>query len=234
MPVVEQPKDSMSDGDTPAGFARASFVVINAPASSPPHVRPLLIVTTAKGEVHVPREPAAWANNLLQFGSANTFVPLSVIGRLYEHTSVAFEDVELTEDELPTIIWNYVAFRVGERSPGDPDAEHFAHWPPVRRATAYSEYRVIVDYITFCHKKYGTLPLLSIPIKQSKIPDPTKALDRDFLAHLSAHRARWRGLMGHDTLPKRRLRTNSCARPSRSYGRSMSMTLLPGKYRSPR
>ncbi len=82
--------------------------------------------------VAIPREPAAWIRYVLQYeAEAPARAMLSTIGRLYQYAAIAFADIELTTDTLTTVIWNYVAFRVGERTPHDPDSQRLPLWNPV-------------------------------------------------------------------------------------------------------
>jgi len=216
MPLTGLSDSHIKSADSGVDAKCATFVVVNARASQRPNFRPLLIVRTDSGESHVPREPAAWVRHILEYQSGNAHTSLRIIGRLYQYTSGVFGDIPLTADDLPMVIWNYVAFRVGERNPDDLDAQLFPHWLPVRKRTAEVEFRTIVDYLRFCHDKYETLPILSLPARLTKFPAFDKTERRDFLIHLRGHRERLRKLMGHEFRPKPHLIETASVIPKRS------------------
>ncbi|KAA0073980.1 tyrosine-type recombinase/integrase [Tardiphaga sp. P9-11] len=171
-----------------------TFVVLNAKAKQPPFNRPLLIIRTPDGRVDVPREPAAWALDLLESKIQNVHAALRTIGRLYQFSTIAYSQIPLTADDLQMVVWNYVAFRVGDRI-DELDMET-PQWLPVRRKTAETEFSTIIDYLRFCHRRYETIPLIPLRGRLKTFPDFTVLGKRDFFIHLRGQRERWRKLMG--------------------------------------
>ncbi|EKS31067.1 site-specific integrase [Afipia felis] len=217
-----------------------AFVVLTVRARRKPHLRPVLVVRDQDGEAAIPREPIEWIRNVLTFDSKSPAkMMLSTIGRLYEYTSIAFRDFELTAETLPTAVWNYTAFRAGERMPDDPDSQQLTLWNPVKRSTAISEFRTIVSYLQFCNDRFQSLLLLDRPvglknIQHLDIPTTSK---RDFFLHLRGHRERYRKLLGVERYhPPRVTPSASLATRRSSQGRTMpqdEVDLIIGAEKNP-
>jgi integrase len=201
---------------------KATFLVLTIRTRKRPHLRPILIIGTRNGEIDIPREPVEWIRFELQRQhDAPARAMLTTIGRLYEYSSTAFGDIELTVDTLPTVVWNYIAFRVGDRTPDDLDSQKLPLWNPVKRSTALSEFRTIVEYLRYCDDKYKTLPLLA---RRQRLPTfstfefpPAKYRDkRDFFRHLRGHRERYRKLLGIEQYYAPRVTPTASLIPRRS------------------
>jgi hypothetical protein len=178
--------DSSGMSDCSSSNTQPSFLVVKVRTKRAPQLRPVLIIGTRDGEIAIPREPAEWILYILQYQACTPVeAMLTTIGRLYQYASIAFEAIELTADTLPLVVWNYIAFRVGERIADDPDSQHLPLWNPVKRTTALSEFKTIVDYLRFCDDRFQTLPLLARPQRLRTFSDfdvPT-ASKRDFFLH---------------------------------------------------
>lgn len=197
---------------------RPAFLVLKVRAKINPHTRPLLVILN-NGEIAFPQEPAQWIRYILQYDDyASAKAMLSTIGRLYQYASVAFAGIELTAETLPLVVYNYLAFRVGDRTADDPDAQRLPTWNPIRRATALAEFNTIVSYLRFCNDHYPTLPLLARPERLANFSDfdVRTTSKRDFLLHLSASRERWRGLLGIASYRAPRIRATASLIPRRS------------------
>jgi integrase len=199
MPFEDLSDKSGGLADISSNDNQPAFLVLTVRTRRWPHLRPVLVVGTRNGEIAIPREPAEWMRYVLEYqDDSPAKAMLGTIGRLYEYASIAFGDIELTAETLPTVVWNYTAFRVGERTPDDPDSQKLPLWNPVRRSTALSEFDTIVGYLRFCNDRFQSLPLLARPQRLPSFTDfdvPT-ASKRDFFLHLRAHRERYRKLLG--------------------------------------
>jgi integrase len=197
-------RSNKSDGlaDISPNENQPTFLVLTIRTRKGPYLRPVLVIGTRNGEIAIPREPVEWMRFVLQYQhDAPAKAMLTTIGRLYEYASTAFGDIELTVDTLPTVVWNYIAFRVGDRTPDDLDSQNLPLWNPVKRSTALSEFRTIVEYLRFCDDKYKALPLLArrqrLPTFSAfEFPSAKNRDKRDFFRHLRGHRERYRKLLG--------------------------------------
>lgn len=175
-----------------------AFLVLRVQATRSPKDRSILVVRTQEGDVSIAREPLAWVTAQLWHNNTDAHGLMTTIGRLYEYTAVAFGDIEITAETLPRVVWNYVAFRVGQRIHDAPDTVKLSHWQPIREDTAISEYRAIVSYIRFCNDKYKTLPLLKKPepARNFHAFDVATSSKRDFFQHVRAQREYWQAILG--------------------------------------
>lgn len=217
--------DSRMEG---AQLHRPAYVVLPVQTKRNPRLRPVLGIRTLSGEVVIPREAILWTRSIALSRPFNdAFKMLSTLGRLHQYTSISFKLIELSETNLLLVIWNYLAFRVGDRSPDDPDLLYLPNWRPISEAAALQEFRTIVSFVRFCNRTLGTLPMLSPDLSLSdkflKDFNYDAAYDRDFFVHLKPQRARWRELVGAPDLIAPRLSPSVAVSPQRASAMGSTM-----------
>jgi len=162
---------------------------------------PVLAVRTSAGEVLVPHSTLSWARHLTQQNRSPESVlqDLHTIGRFAEYVDRVHGSDELDPDTLTLAIYAYVAYRAGNRLPGDPDCEALPNWPPVSESKAWNEYRALARFFSYSGASDIKVDIAHGVMPTKRFYDAAAAYkvagSRDFFVHLAPQRERWRRMM---------------------------------------
>lgn len=186
------------------------FLVFSLPVAGLKHrgieigALPVLAVRASTGAVDIPKSTLLWSKNLASSGrsSASISRALKTIGRFAEYVDRVHGVAGLDAETLTLAIYAFVAYRVGDRRPEDPDLQALPAWPPISAEVAWAEYRTLSRY--FAHTGSADVKIATMWGTQPTPEFGTSALayqqqgSRDFFVHLAPHRERWRRMMVRD------------------------------------